>query len=110
MRQNAGSVRPAHQDRRVKPNGAVMQGPKRPRRCTPPNPGATPPAGTGVRLIHRTVVYGPIRTVVWEGRSREASPYPDCAEHDRQLGGGSPLSSLMVAKGNVPADVEIGKE
>jgi len=22
-------------------------------------------------------VYGPVRTVVWEGRGREASPYPD---------------------------------
>src|SRR6185503_7052192 len=28
-------------------------------------------------LIHRTAVYGPVRTVVWEGRSREAPPYPD---------------------------------
>jgi hypothetical protein len=22
-------------------------------------------------------VYGPVRTVVWEGRSRETPPYPD---------------------------------
>src|SRR5664279_4796018 len=29
------------------------------------------------RLIHRTAVYGPVCTVVWEGRSREAPPYPD---------------------------------
>jgi RNA-directed DNA polymerase len=29
------------------------------------------------RLIRRTAVYGPVRTVVWEGRSREAPPYPD---------------------------------
>src|ERR1022692_2290338 len=28
-------------------------------------------------LIQRTAVYGPVRTVVWEGRSREAPPYPD---------------------------------
>ena len=28
-------------------------------------------------LIHRTAVYGPVCTVVWEGRSREAPPYPD---------------------------------
>src|SRR6266699_2066287 len=28
-------------------------------------------------LIWRTAVYGPVRTVVWEGRSREAPPYPD---------------------------------
>jgi hypothetical protein len=25
----------------------------------------------------RTAVYGPVRTVVWEGWSREAPPYPD---------------------------------
>ena len=28
-------------------------------------------------LIRRTAVYGPLCTVVWEGRSREALPYPD---------------------------------
>ena len=28
-------------------------------------------------LIRRTAVYGPVRTVVWEGRSRKAPPYPD---------------------------------
>jgi hypothetical protein len=28
-------------------------------------------------LIQRTAVYGPVRTVVWEGRSRETPPYPD---------------------------------
>src|SRR6266511_1848233 len=28
-------------------------------------------------IIQRTAVYGPVRTVVWEGRSREAPPYPD---------------------------------
>jgi hypothetical protein len=33
------------------------------------------------RLIQRTAVYGPVCTVVWEGRSREAPPYPDFA-HD----------------------------
>src|SRR5438445_6385 len=32
---------------------------------------------TADRIIHRTAVYGPVRTVVWEGRSREAPPYPD---------------------------------
>jgi hypothetical protein len=38
-------------------------------------------AGVGVkdrqRSIQRTAVYGPVCTVVWEGRSREAPPYPD---------------------------------
>src|SRR5712692_11261489 len=29
------------------------------------------------RLIRRTAVYGPVRTVVWEGRNREVPPYPD---------------------------------
>ena len=40
-------------------------------------------SGVGVKdrqcLIQRTAVYGPVRTGVWEGRSREAPPYPDCA-------------------------------
>ena len=30
------------------------------------------------RLLRRTAVYGPVCTVVWEGWSREAPPYPDC--------------------------------
>src|SRR5882757_6594039 len=30
-----------------------------------------------VSAISRTAVYGPVRTVVWEGRSRKAPPYPD---------------------------------
>src|SRR2546423_9042262 len=29
------------------------------------------------RIIHRTAVYGPVCTVVWEGWGREAPPYPD---------------------------------
>src|SRR5215813_2054245 len=37
------------------------------------------PANTGYRVsaTSRTAVYGPVRTVVWEGRSCEAPPYPD---------------------------------
>ena len=31
----------------------------------------------GERSSSRTAVYGPVRTVVWEGRGREAPPYPD---------------------------------
>jgi hypothetical protein len=31
-------------------------------------------------------------------RGAAAGRFSLCAEHDRQLGGGSPLSSLMVAK------------
>src|SRR5208282_4963688 len=36
--------------------------------------------GTAVCIIQRTAGYGPVCPVVWEGRSREASPYPD--RHD----------------------------
>ncbi len=28
-------------------------------------------------MSNRIAVYGPVRTVVWEGGSREAPPYPD---------------------------------
>jgi len=38
-----------------------------------------------LRLIIRTAVYGPVRTVVWEGRGRETSPYPDRAQVGLQL-------------------------
>src|SRR6516165_3661048 len=38
--------------------------------------------GAAVCLIRRTAGYGPVRPVVWEGRSRETPPYPDCPEHD----------------------------
>src|SRR6266702_3125541 len=36
--------------------------------------------------IRRTAVYGPVRTVVWEGRSREAPPYPDLATTLAEIG------------------------
>ena len=32
---------------------------------------------------NRTAVYGPVRTVVWEGSGRKAAPYPDCKLHGR---------------------------
>ena len=38
---------------------------------------ASPPCSNRVSATSRTAVYGPVRTVVWEGRSREAPPYPD---------------------------------
>jgi hypothetical protein len=37
----------------------------------------------GMSLTNRTAVYGPVRTVVWEGSGREAAPYPDCAPTHR---------------------------
>ena len=52
--------------------------------------------------ISRTAVYGPVRTVVWEGRSREAPPYPDhvpflndaARERDAELAGYRPTEVL----------------
>src|SRR5215813_8460686 len=35
------------------------------------------PCSKRVSATSRTAVYGPVRTVVWEGRSCEAPPYPD---------------------------------
>jgi hypothetical protein len=35
------------------------------------------PCSARVSATSRTAVFGPVRTVVWEGRSREAPPYPD---------------------------------
>src|SRR5712692_3355104 len=40
-------------------------------------------------MTNRTAVYGPVRTVVWEGRRSDPSPYPDhdCPPHpDRRTG------------------------
>src|SRR5262249_16474202 len=42
--------------------------------------------GAAVCLIRRTAGYGPVRPVVWEGRSRETPPYPDWAGHDAGWG------------------------
>jgi hypothetical protein len=43
-------------------------------------------------------VYGPVRTVVWEGRSREAPPYPDRSDfvhwHFRTCWGNLTMSAL----------------
>ena len=53
------------------------------RRCTSPCPMPTSTRSDfrdwtlGECLSSRTAVYGPVRTVVWEGRGREAPPYPD---------------------------------
>src|SRR5215211_3310883 len=68
MRQINGIVRPARQRSRVKPTGAANAGTEAPSRLRVSEPPAgTPPAGTGVRSIHRTAGYGPVCPVVWEG-------------------------------------------
>jgi hypothetical protein len=35
---------------------------------------------------------------VWQGRAGDRFPYADCAEHARELGGASPLRSLVEVK------------
>jgi hypothetical protein len=41
------------------------------------NRSACHPCSNRVSATSRTAVYGPVRTVVWEGRRCEAPPYPD---------------------------------
>ena len=43
----------------------------------PERPANTSRISLRVSPTSRTAVYGPVRTVVWEGRRREAPPYPD---------------------------------
>jgi len=45
------------------------------------------PASIQEALNRRTAVYGPVRTVVWQGGAREGSPYAD---------GFDPVSNLTV--------------
>jgi hypothetical protein len=45
--------------------------PSSPRSASLPRRSSAPPN------LRRTAVYGPVRTVVWEGRSRKVPPYPD---------------------------------
>ena len=49
----------------------------RPAQCLPRIARSRDLGARNNRLIHRTAVYGPVCTVVWEGRSREASPIPN---------------------------------
>jgi len=49
-------------------------------------------------VTDRTAVYGPVRTVVWQGSVGDRRPYAECAEHVRQLEGESPFHNLMEVK------------
>src|ERR1700730_16938849 len=51
--------------------------------------------GTQASLICRTAVYGPVCTVVWEGWSREAPPYPDRNDGIEALTSLAPLTPAM---------------
>src|SRR5258707_12305863 len=48
------------------------------------NRSACHPCSNRVSVPSRTAVYGPVRTVVWEGRSRKAPPYPDQSKNARK--------------------------
>src|SRR5208337_5448592 len=50
----------------------------------PPSAKCDPNLRPLVGSSHGTAVYGPVRTVVWEGRSREAPPYPDFSRLRKQ--------------------------
>jgi|SRR5580700_10195910 hypothetical protein len=52
-----------------------------------------------VSATSRTAVYGPVRTVVWEGRSREAPPYPDLCDLTGHVADMS-KSTLMTHSGH----------
>jgi transposase len=61
------------------------------------NRSACCPCSNRVSATSRAAVYGPVRTVVWEGRSREAPPYPDRSDfvhwHEAAEPGCPPLRS-----------------
>jgi hypothetical protein len=77
MQQNTGSVRPSARRERVKPEPALLEGTEA-MTATRAMKSRRPNLLREVRRsIRRTAVYGPVRTVVGEGWSREASPYPD---------------------------------
>ncbi|WP_232316869.1 hypothetical protein, partial [Candidatus Burkholderia verschuerenii] len=48
----------------------------------------------------RTAVYGPVRTVVWEGSGREACPYPDLIfkMSERRTGNGAPFAHVSAGR------------
>ncbi len=51
-----------------------------------------------VSVTDRIAVYGPVRTVMWQGSAGDRRPYAECAEHVRQLEGESPFHNLMEVK------------
>ena len=66
----------------MKPRMLIRKGPNHLRRSETPKarrPAVTPPTAQ----LDRTAVYGPVCPVVWEGRSREAPPYPDLLRRKR---------------------------
>src|SRR5262245_59656987 len=50
-----------------------------------------------VSATSRTAVYGPVRTVVWEGRSREAPPIPGHSLHMTTCRGTNDDQSIEMA-------------
>src|SRR3954468_1290136 len=64
-------------------------------------PRSAPTADDDEDVSRRTAVYGPVRTVVWEGRSRKAPPYPDRAfawESSSQIGKPRKIGTLASGR------------
>src|SRR6266446_3863179 len=59
--------------------GGSQAAPRSPSQCQSPSSvhSVCLPSQPANHIIYRTAVYGPVCTVVWEGRSRETPPYPD---------------------------------
>jgi len=60
------------------------------------NRSACCPCSNGVSATSRAAVYGPARTVVWEGRNREAPPYPDRSAFVHW-----PIASILAGRAQV---------
>src|SRR6266480_2718536 len=80
--------------------GGSQAAPRSPSQCQSPSSvhSVCLPSQPANHIIYRTAVYGPVRTVVWEGRSREAPPYPDPIFIDR----GAPLTDLRHSTPGYP--------
>src|SRR5215204_3093013 len=93
-----GRARPGGSDRRLPAWPLAAQQQPRSHPCPPqslPRDARSALRGRPTqRLIHRTAVYGPVRTVVWEGRSREAPPYPDSGGRHRPTADAASLQGL----------------
>src|SRR5271165_6268458 len=62
----------------------------------PPSAKCDPNLRPLVGSSHGTAVYGPVRTVVWEGRSREAPPYPDLEGEASRTNGSAGAYSVFL--------------
>ena len=78
MRQNHQLMLPFTEIEAGEARGNLRQGAEAPKAaCETEDPVSAAHGCVGRHLTDRTAVYGPVRTVVWEGSGRKARPYPD---------------------------------